>query len=85
MDGSDWAAGEHGSERAQKAVQHANPDAGSGIHINPSQKGSLHEALGVPQGNKIPVSKIKRAEHSSSDSLRKKAQFADNARGFKHG
>lgn len=54
------------------------------IHINPAHKGLLHEKLHVPQGQKIPESKIKHAEHSSSPALRKEAHFADNAKHFKH-
>jgi len=54
------------------------------IYIKPSKRGSLHRALGVPQDKKIPLAKIKAAEHSKNPALRKKAQFADNARKFKH-
>lgn len=54
------------------------------IHIKPSKRGSLHRALGVPPGKTIPLAKIKKAEHSKNPALRKKAQFADNARHFKH-
>lgn len=54
------------------------------IKIKASERGSLHRALGVPAGKKIPLAKIKKAENSKNPSLRKKAQFADNARHFKH-
>lgn len=54
------------------------------INIKPSRRGSLHKAVHVAQGKKIPLSKIKKAEHSKNPALRKKAQFADNARHFKH-
>jgi hypothetical protein len=40
-------------------------------------KGALHKELGVPEGEKIPKSKIKKAEHSSNPKLRKRAQLAD--------
>ncbi|HEY4451007.1 MAG TPA: hypothetical protein VGN13_05385 [Solirubrobacteraceae bacterium] len=49
------------------------------IRIKPSRAGSLHAALGVPQGQKIPPSKIAAAANSSSPALRKKAVFAKNA------
>jgi hypothetical protein len=52
----------------------------SGIHIKASHRGLLHKKLGVPQGEPIPTSKIKAAENSGSESLRKEAQFADNAK-----
>lgn len=59
-------------------------NAKSGIHLNPKHKGLLHEELHVPQGQPIPDSKIKGAEHSSNPAERKRAQFADNAKKFKH-
>ncbi len=48
--------------------------------IKPSHRGLLHEKLGIPQGQPIPVAEIKKAEHSSSPALRREARFADNAR-----
>lgn len=45
-------------------------------------KGALHKSLGVPQGKKIPLSKIHKAEHSNNPTLRKRAQLADTLRGF---
>jgi len=42
-----------------------------------SSKGKLHKALGVKQGEKIPASKIKKAEHSKSPKLRKEASLAE--------
>ena len=43
------------------------------------KKGALHEALGVPQGEKIPKSKIAAAKNSSSPLMRKRATFAQHA------
>lgn len=54
------------------------------ININPANKGKLHEALGVPQGKKIPKVKLRQALKSKSAALRKEAQFALNASKFKH-
>lgn len=54
------------------------------IRIKKSHEGKLHRALGVPAGQTIPLGKIERAAHSKSPSLRKEAQFALNARKFKH-
>jgi hypothetical protein len=48
------------------------------IHIKPSHKGLLHKKLGVPQGQKIPASKLAKALHSKSASERKEANFARN-------
>jgi hypothetical protein len=46
----------------QKAVKH---------------KGALHKSLGVPEGKKIPESKIKKAEHSKNPTLAKRARLAE--------
>ncbi len=51
--------------------------------IKPSHRGLLHDALGVPQGHKIPLAKIEHALTSTSPKLRKEAQFAENARKWK--
>ena len=45
--------------------------------------GSLHKALGVPQGKKIPEKKLEKAEHSKNPSLRKKAVLAETLKGFR--
>lgn len=54
------------------------------INIKKSHKGLLHKNLGVPQGQKIPASKIAAAKNSSDPAVRKRATFAQNARGWKH-
>ncbi len=41
------------------------------------KKGALHKELGVPEGKKIPASKIKKAEHSKNPKLRKRAHLAE--------
>lgn len=46
--------------------------------IKPSHRGLLHRRLGVPEGQKIPASKIQGALHSSDPSLRRQANFARN-------
>ena len=50
--------------------------------INPKNKGALHKSLNVPQGKKIPLSKLEKAEHSKSPTLRKRAQLTETLRGF---
>lgn len=55
----------------------------SGIHIKKSKKGSLHTSLGVKKGNKIPASKLK-IKSTDSPALKKKKQFAINAKKWKH-
>jgi hypothetical protein len=39
--------------------------------------GALHRALKVPMGEKIPMKKIKKAEHSKKPLLRQEANFAE--------
>lgn len=45
--------------------------------LGSKSKGKLHKKLGVPEGKKIPESKLKKAEHSKSPTLRKEASLAD--------
>lgn len=45
------------------------------------KKGLLHKSLGIPQGQKIPQSRLEKAEHSKNPHMRKMAQFAENVRG----
>lgn len=54
------------------------------IQIKKSHKGLLHKKLGVAQGKKIPAAKLQAAAHSKSPALRKEADFAINAKKFKH-
>lgn len=43
----------------------------------PKSKGKLHRALHVKEGEKIPKSKIKKAEKSKSPKLAKEARLAE--------
>ena len=54
------------------------------IDIKPSHKGLLHKKLGIPQGQKIPASKLDAAKKSKSPALRKEIAFAEAAKKFKH-
>lgn len=40
-------------------------------------KGGLHKSLGIPMGKKIPMKKIKKAEHSKTPKIRKQANLAE--------
>jgi hypothetical protein len=53
----------------------ANP-----IRIKPANRGKLHQQLGVPPTEPIPAGKLAAALHSTSETLRKRAQFAENAK-----
>lgn len=55
----------------------------SKIHIKKSKVGSLHKALGVPKGEKIPASKLK-IKSTDSPAMKKKKVFAQNAKKWKH-
>lgn len=44
-------------------------------HMN---KGGLHRALGVPEGDDIPKKRVLKAEHSDNPHLAKRAQAAEN-------
>jgi len=54
------------------------------IKIKKSHKGRLHRALGFPDTKEITEKQLERATHSRSAAIRKEAQFALNARHFKH-
>ncbi len=45
--------------------------------------GALHKSLGVPEGKKIPDSKIKKAEHSKNPTTAQRARLAETLKGFK--
>ena len=54
------------------------------IAIKKSHQGLLHQNLGVPQGQKIPVSRMRSAANSGDPALARRAQFALNARQWNH-
>jgi len=51
-------------------------------HMN---KGGLHRALNIPEGEKIPADKLEAASHSSNEHIRHMAGFAHTLEGFHHG
>jgi hypothetical protein len=58
----------------------ATKKGGSGIHINPANKGKLHKTLGVPQDKKLTTAQLEQAKNSSNPKTRQRANFALNAR-----
>ncbi len=46
------------------------------------KKGALHRALHVPEGEKIPESKMEKAAHSKNPAIRKMASLAETLKGF---
>jgi hypothetical protein len=47
------------------------------------KKGALHKEMGIPEGKKIPESKLKKAEHAGGK-LGKRARLAETFKSFKH-
>lgn len=60
-------------------------DGKTRIHMKPSHEGLLHEELHVPEDQPIPESKLETAKRSDDPAERKRATFAENAKGWKHG
>lgn len=58
-----------------------NPSLYRAIHH--MRKGGLHRALGVPEDETIPESKIEAATHSENEHVRHMANFAKTLKGFK--
>lgn len=56
----------------------------SGIHIKKSHAGMLHRELGVSPKKKLTARELEKAAHSKDPAERKRAQFAINAKKFKH-
>ena len=50
--------------------------------LGPSSKGKLHRKLGIPEGKKIPESKLKAAEKKGGK-IGKEARLAETLKGFK--
>ena len=48
------------------------------------KKAELHAELHVRQGDKIPMARLRKPAKSRDTALRKRAQLAINAGGFKH-
>lgn len=46
--------------------------------------GALHRQLGVPEGEKIPASKLEKAARSDDPTLRRRAALAKTLKGFHH-
>lgn len=50
-----------------------------------TQKGGLHESLGIPQGQKIGAARIAAATHSSNPKTRKEANLAQTYAKYRKG
>jgi hypothetical protein len=49
------------------------------------QKGKLHRELGIPEGKKIPASRLAAAEHSKNPEIKRDAIRAKTMEGWHHG
>ncbi len=52
-----------------------------GMHM---KKGALRKSLHVKEGEKIPESKLKKAEHSKNPTTAKRARLAETLKSFHH-
>lgn len=59
-----------------------NPSLYRAIHH--MRKGGLHKALGIPQDETIPKSKVEAATHSNNSHVAHMANMAQTFAGFKH-
>ena len=57
-------------------------DGGKWIQGAIKRPGALHEALHVPEGEKIPAKKLAKAEHSSNPRIKKEANLAKTLKGL---
>ena len=48
-------------------------------------KGALHRNLGVPEGEKIPGSKLEEGAHSENSKVRREVALAKTLKGLHHG
>jgi hypothetical protein len=72
-------------EESYDKVFKARAKAGkSGIHIKASHEGRLHAAAGVKKGEKIPLKKEESLKAHGTPAEKKQANFAINARKWKH-
>lgn len=70
----------HGGHRKAEKV-----DLGKKGSFEIKKPGDLHRRLNVPQGERIPESKIKSAEHSKDPETRREAVSAEGLKHMHHG
>lgn len=75
----------HNDMREEKAEKRMAKGGKNWIAGAIKHKGALHRALGVPEGKKIPASKIEKATHSSNPKLAKRARLAQTLKSFHKG
>lgn len=83
--GKDFAASRlkaHGVDPVKTIGTEAKYKKGGWIKGAIKHPGALHRDLGVPQGQKIPASKLAKAAHSSNPTLRRRANLAKTLKGM---
>jgi hypothetical protein len=73
----------HDKQHSMKGLK-SGGSAGKWIAGAIKHPGSLHKALHVKEGEKIPEKKLEKAEASSNPKLAKKARLAETLKGFHH-
>ena len=68
--------------RLDRTPQHFK-EGGHWIQKAIKHPGALHKELHVKEGEKIPASKLKKAEHSKNPLLKKRAVLAETLKGLK--
>lgn len=68
-----------------KAMKKGYAEGGNWIAGAVKNKGALHRDLGVPEGKKIPESKLNAAMHSSNPKTAKRARLAKTLKSFHKG
>jgi len=78
----------HGDAEVQKdgeAMPITMSEGGKTPHfLEGLKKGALHKEMGMPAGEKIPAKRLEKAANSDNETLRKRAQFAINAKKWNH-
>lgn len=79
-----WASGGYADGGHLVDALHDVLHAAAGMWIQHAiqNPGSLHKALKVPKGQKIPMMKLEKATHSQSPLMRKRANLALTLKGF---
>mgnify|MGYP003334800885 FL=1 len=66
----------------ERAAEH-HKEAKKWIQSAIRHPGALHESLHVPEGKKIPMARLEKAEHSKNPTLARRARLAETLRGLK--
>lgn len=81
---SDWAAGMHGSKRAQAAVSHAASNTQAPIQIKPENKGKFTQYAHSKGQSVQAAARSILANPSAPPARKKQANFARNAANWHH-